>query len=96
MERNQPIRPSSKAEVIPILSDGIITVQPNKALRIFSEVFKSADKPVLCVEGETDQIILETAWKCLNGDSPMPFLIQDLMDCYTLLNLFKRGDVFWL
>lgn len=94
MERNLPIRPAKKEEIIPILSDGIITVAPNSALRIFANMIGTSNLPILCVEGETDKIILETAWNKLFPGEKLPWDIHDVFDCYFLTNLFKRGKIF--
>ena len=94
MERGEPIRSSSKQEIIPILSDGIITVQPNEALRIATTQLRSDNLPVVLVEGQTDKTLLETAWKKLKGRTEPGFEIVDFFDCYSLINLLNRGDVF--
>ena len=94
MERGAPIRQSSKAEVIPLLSDGFITVQSDKALEIFGMVMEKDTKPILCVEGITDKAILNEAWNRLHKDTPMPFQMYDVFDCHFLTNLFKRGEIF--
>jgi predicted ATP-binding protein involved in virulence len=52
------------------------------------------DKPVLFVEGKTDKIILENAWRKLYPNSQIPFCIQDAFDMHFIANTFKRGDIF--
>ncbi len=52
------------------------------------------DKPVLFVEGKTDKIILENAWRKLYPNSQIPFYIQDAFDMHFIANTFKRGDIF--
>lgn len=94
MERGCEIRSSSRSEIIPVLSDGIITITDNRALRMFSMVVDETVKPILCVEGKTDKTILKTAWSKLKDGIEMPFIIHDVFDCYFLINLFKRGEIF--
>lgn len=94
MEAGKPIRSATKAEIVPLLSDGFITVQPDQALGIVGRIVDKSDKPALCVEGRTDREILTTAWQKLHADTPMPFDIYDVFDCYFLINMFARGDIF--
>lgn len=94
MEASKPIRPATKAEIIPLLSDGFIAVQPDQALGIIGTIVDTSNKPILCVEGVTDREILTTAWSKIKGDTDMPFIIHDVFDCYFLLNMFKRADIF--
>ncbi len=94
LERGKPISHSSKSEIIPILSDGIITVQPDNALQLVANELGTGDKPVLLVEGYTDKQLLETAWAKLNSEKTCPFVIADFFDCYAIINLLHRGDIF--
>lgn len=55
---------------------------------------KDEKKPVLFVEGKTDKIILENAWKKLKGRNVMPFRIQPAFDRHFIGNTFLRGEIF--
>ena len=94
IERNQPIRPASNQEIIPRLSDGFFAVQSDSALGFMDLVVENSRKPILFVEGKTDKIILKHAWLKIYSDKPMPFDICDVFDCYFLINLFSRGQIF--
>ncbi len=59
MERGQNIRKSSKREIIPILSDGIMTYQ--EAGGLLETVINSNKPVILFTEGITDTMHLETA-----------------------------------
>ncbi|HVV69623.1 MAG TPA: AAA family ATPase [Patescibacteria group bacterium] len=94
MQKDEVIRKSSRAEMIPILSDGIITVDNRAAdLSLTYQIDFHKGKPIVFVEGITDKIILESAWKSLHGKS-MPFHIIDCFDCYFLINMFRRKEIF--
>jgi len=58
------------------------------------QIYKNDNKPVLFVEGKTDKKILETAWKKLKSKKDMPFFIENKFDCYSIVNTFKRGDIY--
>ncbi|QOJ28064.1 MAG: AAA family ATPase [Ignavibacteriales bacterium] len=60
---------------------------------ILAEI-KKDDLPVVFVEGETDAMILSTAWAKLYNTKPMPFKITPAFDCYFIGNMFRRGDIF--
>ena len=48
---------------------------------------------VLCVEGESDKIILENAWKKLNPDIPIPFYIHICYADSQIKSLLERIDI---
>lgn len=63
-------------------------------LKRILEDLKDNTKPVLFVEGISDKMILESAWKKLRRGKRMPFKIQDAFDCYFIANTFQREEVF--
>lgn len=90
------IKQSSRGEIIPILSEGLVTVS-------FEEAELSLDynlqqqrnpNPFLLVEGITDKLILEKAWGKLFDLREMPFFIQDYFDCGFIINTCMREEVF--
>lgn len=94
MERGKAIRPSSRAEIIPILADGLITVTQDEAALRFSTELGDDDTPALCVEGITDKIILTKAWLRLFPDKEMPFRIFDMFGAAFIITQFQAGDIF--
>lgn len=94
LERGVGVVKGEKERIIPLLSDGIITVAPGTALKLLSKHMDETGKPVLFVEGETDLIILDAAWAALRGGAAPPFEMRDAFDCYMLVNTFRRGDIF--
>lgn len=94
MERGSPIRPATKQEVIPRLSDGFFAVQEESAVGLVGLVVEQDPRPVLFVEGKTDKEILNVAWQKIYGETELPFHIQDAFDCYFINNMFARGDIF--
>ena len=93
MERGQPIKKSSRKEIIPILADGITTVNEEEEDLNIQYNIKNHDEPFLVVEGITDKIIIEEAWGKLY-QTKMPFFIQPYFDCYYIINTFRREDIF--
>ncbi|KPJ67284.1 MAG: hypothetical protein AMJ43_05335 [Coxiella sp. DG_40] len=59
MERSEPIKDSSKKEIIPILSSGIMTYQ--EASGLLECVVKSDSKVIIFTEGDIDEIHIKTA-----------------------------------
>lgn len=55
---------------------------------------QQSEKPILFVEGESDEIILKNAWKKLKDGIDMPFEIVNGFDCFFIKNTFKREDIF--
>lgn len=94
LEANIPIRGATKAEIIPKLTDGYVAISTDSLLGQLEFNAETNKKPILCVEGASDKSILETAWEKLYGDLDMPFVIVDVFDCYFIVNMFKRGDIF--
>lgn len=98
MQKELPkIQKQSKNEAINILSDGLFVINEENQQKI--EILnlnriKDINKPILLVEGITDKIILETAWRKLYDSEEIPFFIVDCFDCYFIANMFKRADIF--
>jgi len=91
---SKKITQQSKPLAMDLVSEGYITFDENKALRILSHIIENTEKPILFVEGKTDKIILQNAWSKLFPEKSMPFEILDVFDCFFLINLFKRGEIF--
>ncbi|XOV86896.1 MAG: AAA family ATPase [Pseudomonadota bacterium] len=85
------IRQSSPSEALSVLTEGFATLNDLEPEASIEYVLKGSSDPVVFVEGITDKIILETAWRKLNPDTNMPFIVQDCFDASFLCNLFKRG-----
>lgn len=59
-----------------------------------SETIKNTQKSfILCVEGESDKILLETAWKKLYPSIPMPFYIHICYADTQVKSLIERIDL---
>jgi hypothetical protein len=65
MERGQPIRKSSKKEIIPILSNGIMTYQ--EASGLLECIVSSNSSIIIFTEGNTDVIHMKTAQEKLGN-----------------------------
>lgn len=76
------------------LSSGLMTLNQEEVELKLEEGIENIDKPILCVEGITDKIIIKNAWEKLHPDNQMPFYLQDMFDCYFVANTFKRGNIF--
>jgi hypothetical protein len=74
------------------LSNGLASVTIEEGNMGVEYTLKSTDKNILFTEGITDKIILEIAWKKLNENNELPFLIQDCFCASFLSNLFQNGD----
>lgn len=61
-----------KSGIIRSLSAGLIVFSEREARLNIYHNLKNTDGPVLMVEGVTDEIILETAWKKLYGENAIP------------------------
>lgn len=83
----------SKSEVIKSLSAGLISFSEGEARLSINHVLNNTNGPVLFVEGITDEIILETAWKKLYPNDARKFVIQNAFDRSFLRNLFSRDDL---
>lgn len=82
---NRFIRTSSKDEAIRILSDGIFTFK--EAVGKFEIISESTRNNILCVEGKTDVLHIETAMKKL--DRNLDIEIINLHDAGTLASFVK-------
>lgn len=69
-------REPAKAEAIDSLSSGLISFSDADAKLSISDSLKNFDGPVVFLEGVTDEIILEYAWKKLYPGETRPFEIQ--------------------
>jgi hypothetical protein len=64
-----------------------------EALDLQAALRNSKSDVVLLVEGATDKLILENAWKALNKSS-LPFEIVNAFDCFFIQNTMMREDAF--
>lgn len=83
-----------KHNAIQQLSSGLMVLNQDAIELGLEEGVKSTNKPILCVEGITDKIIIKNAWEKLNSGKEIPFYIQDMFDCYFITNIFKRETIF--
>ena len=95
MQKEDPrIQKQSKSQAIKMLSDGFVSIVSDDIENIIQYETTKTEKPVLFVEGVTDEIILKKAWEIINPDKELPIKIQNMYDCYQIVNSFKRGDMF--
>jgi predicted ATP-dependent endonuclease of OLD family len=87
------IMKQNKDIAINILTEGFAVLNTENSNLSIEYNISQTNLPVLFTEGITDKIIIETAWKKLNGSTTtMPFYIQDCFDASFLCNFFKRGE----
>ncbi len=80
---------------LPIISPYIKDkLEENLSLINTINELKDETNPVLFVEGLTDKIILENAWKKIMEGKKIPFKIRQAFDRSHLGNTFMRGDIF--
>lgn len=84
-----------KATVVQSLSAGLITFSEREARLNIYHNLKNTAGPVLMVEGVTDEIIFETAWRKLYGDDAhRPFEILSAFSCTTLGRLMRSNEFY--
>lgn len=84
-----------KAEVVQSLSAGLITFSEREARLNIYHNLKNTNGPVLMVEGVTDEIIFETAWRKLYGaEVNRPFEILSAFSCTTLGRLMRSNEFY--
>ena len=76
------------------LSSGLMLVKQNTIELSLEDTISNTTKPILCVEGITDKMIITTAWNKLKEQQEMPFTLCPMFDCYFISNLFKRQEIF--
>lgn len=93
VNKNGPDKVSKrkKSVVINLLTEGFATLNTDDTNLSIEYNISKTILPILFTEGITDKIIIETAWKKINGLKPMPFYVQDCFDASFLANLFRRG-----
>ncbi len=89
----QKVTPISRNQAITAASDGFFSMSQKQMITVLGINLAEEGKPILFVEGQSDQKIITTAWERLKGDSAMPFSLIPAFDCFFLCNLFKRGDL---
>ncbi len=82
-----------KADVIKLLSAGLITFSESEARMNINHILKNTTGAVLFTEGITDEIILETAWSKLYPTGKRRFEVQHAFDRSFLRNLFSRDEL---
>lgn len=94
--RNKAIVSSaiSKREAISRLTEGLVALTEDESALRINNVLKNTNKSIVFVEGITDVIILETAYKKLKNTNELPFLIQDLCGCGNIKVTMKNGQLF--
>lgn len=88
---SEKITKQEKAVAINILTEGFATINTENTNLSIEYNISQTKLPVLFTEGITDKIIIETAWKKINGLKKMPFYVQNCFDASFLANLFRRG-----
>jgi len=83
----------SRKEAVLRLTEGIIALDEDESKLRIDNVIKASDKPILFVEGPSDVMILEKAFKLLYSTEELPFLVQDAFDSCFLRNLLKRHEI---
>lgn len=63
-----------------------------RAFELIKTVAESGQKCVVLVEGPSDKLILEAAWKALRS-SPCPYDVVDSFDCFFIVNTLLREKV---
>jgi predicted ATP-binding protein involved in virulence len=78
------------------LQNGLNAIKKTKQFEDeLGKIIKENDKlPILFVEGKTDKIILENAWKKLFPGEKIGFKIENAFDCFFIQNTFMRGELF--
>lgn len=84
----------SKKEIIKSLSNSLIQYTEDESRLLIENVIRTSAKPILFVEGISDVVILNTAFKKLFFDEDIPFLIQDAFDRGFIKNILSRNDVY--
>jgi predicted ATPase len=90
---NAVVNKVSKSEVIKSLSAGLISFTEGEAQLNINHNLKNTSGPVLFVEGITDEIILETAWRKLYPDRERPFIVQSAFCRSILYSLFSDDQL---
>jgi predicted ATPase len=90
---NTVVNKVSKAEVIKSLSAGLISFSEAEISLSIHRNIRNNQRPVVFVEGITDETILSVAWNNLFPGEELPFDIQNAFDRIFLRNLFSRDDL---
>tara|TARA_R110002051_G_scaffold22968_1_gene58633 strand:- start:47 stop:1852 length:1806 start_codon:yes stop_codon:yes gene_type:complete len=93
MDRNLGYPLKEKRNIaVQTLSNGLASLTFEDGNFGISYNLKKTNKHILFTEGITDKIIIELAWKKLNPNEEIPFLIQDSFSASFLGSLFNQGD----
>lgn len=84
----------SKKEIIKSLSNSLIQYTEDESRLLIENVIRTSAKPILFVEGISDVVILNTAFKKLFPDEDIPFLIQDAFERGFIKTILSRNDVY--
>ncbi len=83
-----------KKKIINSLSNSYIQYSEDESKLLIENVIRNSAKPILFVEGISDVIILNTAFKKLFPDEDISILIQDAFGCGFIKILLSRDDIF--
>ena len=84
----------SKKEAVNRLSEGYIALSEDESKLRINNVIRDSDRPIIFVEGVTDVIILEIAYKKLKDTDEIPFLFQDAFNCGFVTTILSREEIF--
>lgn len=84
----------SRKEAVSRLTEGFISLSEDESKLRIDNILRNSNKPIVFVEGPSDVIILEYAYKKLYETSEIPFLIQDAFNRGFLKILIKEGSIF--
>jgi len=84
----------SKKEIIKSLSNSLIQYTEDESKLLINNAIRTSAKPILFVEGISDVVILNTAFKKLFPDEDIPFLVQDAFDRGFIKVLLSRKDIY--
>lgn len=93
-EEGARIEKSSGNDALSVLTEGFVSMTEKESEFALKYRLQKENKPVLFVEGSTDQMILEIAWNKLNPDKEIPFLVLDWYGADAIKNQFARKEIF--
>ena len=93
-EKRVDIYKMSKNEIISSLSKGFIKLSEDESVLRIENAIRSNSKPVLFVEGPSDVLILESAYRKLYETDQIPILFQDAFNRGFVRVLMSRNDIY--
>lgn len=87
-------RKQGKKETVNELSNNFMQYSEDESKLLIDNVIRTSSKPILFVEGVSDVVILNTAYKKLYPTVDMPILVQDAFDRGFVRTLLSRTDTY--